>query len=74
MQLPKTIMFKDITITDYKQIDSVKKFCSYCGKPAKKIITRTSIHTDNRQIIFVCNCCFKEEIKGIKKYMRREAD
>jgi hypothetical protein len=67
-------MFKDITITDYVRSDSAKKFCSFCDKPAKKIITRTSIHTDNRQIIFVCNCCFENEIKGIKKYMRREAD
>jgi hypothetical protein len=74
IQLPKTTMFKNITITDYMQSDYIKKFCSFCGKPATKIITRTSIHTDNRQIIFICNCCFEIEIKGIRKYMRREAD
>jgi hypothetical protein len=69
MNMPNTVMFKNITITEHKQ-----GFCTFCDKSATKIITRTSIYTGNRQIIPVCNCCFKEEIKGIRKYMRREAD
>jgi hypothetical protein len=74
MQLPKTIMFKDIKIIDCNQSYIIKEYCSYCDELAIKTITRTSILTDKTQAIHVCKTCLKTEVKGIKKYMRREAD
>ena len=71
MQLPKTTMFRDIFILD---CDEFKEQCSYCFCSATKSIVRTCIHSGKKQKIHVCNTCLETEIKGIRKYRRREAD
>ncbi len=74
IKLPNTTMFKNITVSDIQHNYILKKHCGYCNKIATKRIIRTCIHTDKTQIIFVCDHCLENEIMGVKKYMRREAD